>query len=76
MVCHVETSCEPDGSWVAKVPDLPGLQIYGHSQDDALATARTLTALLLLDGEREKKHDNRILVFYPSSAPDSPHAEA
>jgi predicted RNase H-like HicB family nuclease len=70
MVCHVETCCDPDGGWVAKVPELPGLQIYEHSQEDALATARRLTAILLLASEQEEQKDQRILAFYPGNAPE------
>jgi predicted RNase H-like HicB family nuclease len=76
MVCHIETCCEPDGGWVAKVLSLPGLQIYGHSQEDALATARRLTAMLLLEDEREERKNQRIRAFYPGHAPDSHHASA
>jgi len=51
MVCEIETIYEPEEGWIAKVPSLPGLQIYGHSQEDALATARRLSAMLLLEQE-------------------------
>jgi predicted RNase H-like HicB family nuclease len=68
MVCHIETSREPDGRWVAKVPALEGLQIYGYSQEETLAEARKVSAMLLYGGNRR---DQRILVFYPGRLPDS-----
>jgi hypothetical protein len=71
MACHIETSREPDGGWVAKVPALPGLQIYGHSQDETLAIARKLTAILLPKGYPHEPCDQRILVFYPGHRPES-----
>ena len=74
MICAIETICEPDGGWVAKVPSLPGLQIYGHSEEDALATARRLSAMLLLEQDREERKYQKILAFYPGDAPESPHA--
>jgi predicted RNase H-like HicB family nuclease len=68
MVCHIETSREPDGRWIAKVPALPGLQVYGHSQEETLVAARELSAMLLYEGNRR---DQRILVLYPGRIPDS-----
>ncbi|MGA2982667.1 MAG: hypothetical protein ABSG32_02565 [Terriglobia bacterium] len=70
MVCQIETSREPDGYWIAKVPALPGLQIYGHSQVETLATANRLNAMLLSKGGRQGQSNQRILVFYPGRVPD------
>jgi predicted RNase H-like HicB family nuclease len=41
----IECSREPDGRWVAMVDDVPGLQLYGNSQEETLAVAR--------EGERD-----------------------
>jgi predicted RNase H-like HicB family nuclease len=71
MFCHIETSHEPDGGWIAKVPELPGFQIYGYSQGETLATARKLTAMLLDGNDRHEMNDQRILAFYPGRVPDS-----
>jgi predicted RNase H-like HicB family nuclease len=68
MVYHIETSREPDGRWVAKVPALEGLQVYGHSQEETLVEARKLSAMLLYEGNQR---DQRILAFYPGRLPDS-----
>jgi hypothetical protein len=75
MVCHIETSHQTDGRWVTTVPALPGLQIYEYSHEDSLATARKLTAILLLEGGRQEQSDHRILVFYPGRIPDSAMAQ-
>ena len=68
MVSHIECSREPDGRWVARVYDLPGLQLYGDSQEDALAAARKVTAMLL---SQSNWGDQRIVAFYPDRTPDS-----
>lgn len=68
MVSHIGCSREPDGRWVARVYDLPGLQLYGDSQEDALAAAKKVTAMLLPESNRE---DHRIRAFYPDRSPDS-----
>ena len=68
MVSQIESNREPDGSWIAKVEILPGLQLYGNSQAETLAAARRLTAMLLYEDDGE---DQRILAFYPGNIPDS-----
>jgi len=68
MVFHIETSREPDGHWIAKVPALPGLKVYGRSQGETLVTARKLSAMLLYEGNRRR---HSILAFYPGRSPDS-----
>jgi hypothetical protein len=73
MVYHIETSREPDGRWVTKIPALEGLQVYGYSQEETLLAARKLSAMLLYQDSRS---DERILVFYPGRAPDSALAAA
>ena len=76
MVCHVQTARETNGRWMAKVPAIPGLQIYGDSQDDLLASARKLTAILMNNNSGEEHGDLRILAFYPGRIPDSALLEA
>jgi hypothetical protein len=76
MVCQIETSREPDGCWVAKVPALPGLQIYGHSQVETLATAGKLNAMLLPKVGPQGQGNHRILAFYPGRVPDSARLSA
>ena len=68
MVFHIECSRQPDGRWVARVDDLPGLQLYGDSQEETLAAARKVTAILLYESNWG---DQRILAFYPSRSTDS-----
>ncbi|MDR3676305.1 MAG: type II toxin-antitoxin system HicB family antitoxin [Acidobacteriota bacterium] len=67
MVLNIETNRKPDGQWIAEVPVLPGLQVYEHSQEAVLASARKLMAILLYRGEENQ----RILAFYPGRIPDS-----
>jgi predicted RNase H-like HicB family nuclease len=68
MVYHIETSREPDGRWVAKVPALEGLQVYGHSEEETLEEARKVSAMLLYE---DNQRGHKILVFYPGRIPYS-----
>jgi hypothetical protein len=69
MVCQIETIRENDGRWTAKVPALPGLQIYGNSEVETLAIAGKLNAVLLQKSDGREKHNQRILAFYPGRVP-------
>ena len=71
MVCPIETSREPDGRWLSRVPALPGLQVYEHSREESEATTRPAASLLLPQNARPQPATHRILVFYPWRRPDS-----
>lgn len=53
----VEFARETDGRWIAEVPELPGVLVYGESRDQALAKVLSLAYSVLADevehGERE-----------------------
>jgi len=68
MVCHIEACQEASGGWIAKVPAVPGLRVYGGTQRETLAAARKLSIILLPVSGRRRA---RILGFYPGRIPDS-----
>jgi predicted RNase H-like HicB family nuclease len=40
---------EDDGRWIAEVPEIPGVLVYGTTQDDAIAKAKALSLRVLAD---------------------------
>jgi predicted RNase H-like HicB family nuclease len=50
----VEFDREEDGRWIAEVPELPGVMVYGDTQPDALARVKALAFRVLADREEEK----------------------
>jgi predicted RNase H-like HicB family nuclease len=46
---RVEFDREVDGRWIADVPALPGVTVYGRTRKDALAAARTLAGRVIAD---------------------------
>ena len=52
----IEVEQETDGRWIAAVTDLPGVMVYGNTQDEAMAKAQALAlrveAEKLENGER------------------------
>jgi len=45
----VETEQEVDGRWIAEVPDLPGVLVYGGSRDEAVRKAQVLSLRVLAE---------------------------
>ena len=59
MEIHIEVEEETDGRWIAEVPELPGVLVYGASAEEARERARSLAERVLADrlehGEAEDK---------------------
>ena len=49
MNLTVETEQEEDGRWIAEVPELPGVLVYGSSREQAVAQAKALALRVLAD---------------------------
>ena len=53
VIAHVELTIEfdreEDGRWIAEVPKLPGVLVYGNSQGEALAKAEALALRVLAE---------------------------
>lgn len=45
----IELEQEEDGRWIADVPDLPGVLVYGQSREEAKARAKALALRVLAD---------------------------
>jgi predicted RNase H-like HicB family nuclease len=40
---------EDDGRWIAEIPELPGVLVYGQTEDDALTKVKALCLRVLAD---------------------------
>jgi predicted RNase H-like HicB family nuclease len=45
----VETEQEVDGRWIAEVPELPGVLVYGASRAEAIRKAQALSLRVLAE---------------------------
>ena len=45
----IETDREEDGRWIAHIPALPGVMVYGRTPDDALVRVKALAPHLIAD---------------------------
>ena len=46
---QIEVEREEDGRWIAEVPDLPGVMVYGQSREEAIAKVETLALRVIAD---------------------------
>lgn len=49
MNIDIELDREVDGRWIAEVPALPGVIVYGSTRADALAKAKALALHVIAD---------------------------
>jgi predicted RNase H-like HicB family nuclease len=42
MKFHIELEREEDGRWIAEVPELPGVMVYGEDRASAVAKVQAL----------------------------------
>jgi predicted RNase H-like HicB family nuclease len=45
----IELDREEDGRWIAEVPELPGVMVYGGSREEAIARVKALALRVIAD---------------------------
>ena len=46
---RVEIEREDDGRWIAEIPDLPGVMVYGQTRDEAVSKVKALALRVIAD---------------------------
>ena len=46
---RIEIDQEEDGRWIAEVPDLPGVMVYGQSREQAISKAEASALRVIAD---------------------------
>jgi predicted RNase H-like HicB family nuclease len=49
MQFALEIEQEVDGRWIAEIPDLPGVLVYGRTRDEAIAQVEALALRVLAE---------------------------
>lgn len=49
MCLRVILDREDDGRWLAEIPELPGVLVYGQTEDDAITKVKALCLRILAD---------------------------
>ncbi len=63
MEFRIEFDREQDGSWIADIPELPGILAYGATQEEAKANAEALALRVVADKIEESKKAVPSVVF-------------
>jgi predicted RNase H-like HicB family nuclease len=45
----MELDRETDGRWIAEIPDLPGVMVYGATREEAVSRAKALALRVIAD---------------------------
>jgi predicted RNase H-like HicB family nuclease len=45
----IEIEREADGRWIADVPELPGVMVYGETRDEAIAKVEALALRIIAE---------------------------
>jgi predicted RNase H-like HicB family nuclease len=46
---RIETELEEDGRWIAEVPELPGVVVYGQTREEAITRVEALALRVIAD---------------------------
>ncbi len=49
MPLTIEVEREDDGRWLAEVPDIPGVIVYGQTREEAIERVQALSLRVLAD---------------------------
>lgn len=49
MIFRIEIEQEEDGRWLADIPELPGVMLYGRTPEDARTTVQALALRVLAE---------------------------
>lgn len=60
----IEFDREEDGRWIAEIPDLPGVMVYGDSKEDALSKVQELAFRVLADEIRDLGQSYSAIRFF------------
>lgn len=69
MKLTLECEREADGRWLAEVPELPGVIVYGASADDAMRRAQVLALRVIAERiENDEAIPTSITIALPAAA--------
>jgi predicted RNase H-like HicB family nuclease len=71
MRLSVHFDREADGRWIATVPELPGVHVYGPTRDAALSKAVALSYSVLADEVEHGERDARTLLTLTFETPEA-----
>jgi predicted RNase H-like HicB family nuclease len=59
----IEIDREDDGRWIAEIPELPGVMVYGDTKLEAISAVQALALRVLADRTEQQKETMHSVVF-------------
>lgn len=66
LVLSVNFDREEDGRWIAEIPELPGVMVYGKTREEALLRVQALALRVLADRIEDEQSAPASVVFNTS----------
>jgi predicted RNase H-like HicB family nuclease len=60
---RIEFDREEDGRWIAEIPELPGVLVYGETQEDAEVKVTALALRVIADRTEQAKKPPKSIRF-------------
>ena len=60
---NIQFEQEPDGRWLADIPELPGIMAYGRTKDDARVNVIVLTLRVIAERTEESRKAPQSILF-------------
>lgn len=65
QVLTIEFDREDDGRWIAEVPELPGVLVYGDSKEEAMWRVQALAYRVIADRIEHERNTTNSVTFKP-----------
>ena len=65
---RVELEREKDGRWIAEIPELPGVMVYGETSDEARSKVQALALRVVADRLENGESDSELMTISFSPA--------
>lgn len=65
---NIETELEDDGRWIAEIPEVPGVIVYGKTEDEAKRKAYALALRVIADDVENSENVPRSIELNCASA--------
>ncbi|MCX5810424.1 MAG: type II toxin-antitoxin system HicB family antitoxin [Proteobacteria bacterium] len=64
----IEIEREEDGRWIAEIPELPGVMVYGDTRNQAISKAEALALRVLADRLEQEEEIPELKEVFAASA--------
>lgn len=67
MTLIIETEQEEDGRWIADIPELPGVMVYGQTRTEAIQKVQALALRVVADRLENNESPDLVNVIFDAA---------